>query len=123
MENSEQTARLEMARRLRASRLERGLSQAELAEVTGISRVAVSEIESGRRKVGSLELATLSRVLGQPPDYFLGTSSADEEHAGTRTINHLARTARKLAPSDQEQLLRFAEYLRHESQRRGGARE
>ena len=111
---------MEMARKLRNARKEAGLSQANLAEQTGISRVAVSEIESARRKVNSLELAELARVLGRDAEYFLGTARAEETFGSSPTIGHLARAARQLAPEDQQQLVRFAEYLRQQSQRRHG---
>lgn len=108
----------EMAAKLRQARKESGLSQAEVAEKTGISRVAISEIESARRKVSSLELAALARTFALEPDHFLGGAVGEEAYGAPATISHLARTARQLAPEDQEQLVRFAEYLKHQAQQR-----
>jgi transcriptional regulator with XRE-family HTH domain len=41
-----------LGRRLRELRTERGWSQAYLAEISGIGRVHISELENGRREAG-----------------------------------------------------------------------
>ena len=109
---------LELARRLRSSRLEAGMSQAEAADAVGLSRVAVAEIEAGRRKVSSIELNAFAQAYGRPIEFLLGTKSGTDIAAGSPVMNHLARTAKQLTPDDQRQLLRFAEYLRSESRKR-----
>lgn len=48
-----------------------GLSQEEIAKSLGISRVAVSQIENGDRKVSAEEVARLSRILNTPSDILL----------------------------------------------------
>jgi transcriptional regulator with XRE-family HTH domain len=107
-----------LGRRLRDARRELGLSQAQVSEKSGIGRVAISEIEGGRRKVSSLELARLARLFGHEPDYFLNAVSLDRGPTyASQKLSVLARTARKLSEHDQEQLLRFAEYLRREAKR------
>jgi transcriptional regulator with XRE-family HTH domain len=108
---------LALARRLRSSRLESGMSQAEAADAVGISRVAVAEIEAGRRKVSSIELNEFAQAYGRPIEFLLGTKPGDAV-AGSPVMNHLARTAKNLTHEDQQQLLRFAEYLRFESRKR-----
>ena len=86
---------------------------------TGMGRVAISEIESGRRKVSSLELANLARIFGREPAHFLSDEAGGRPtYASPSNLGVLARTARKLSEHDQEQLLRFAEYLRREGKRR-----
>ena len=109
---------LELARRLRSSRLESGMSQADAAGVVGVSRVAVAEIEAGRRKVSSIELNGFAQAYGRPIEFLLGTKPGTDAVAGSPVMNHLARTAKNLTPEDQQQLLRFAEYLRSESRKR-----
>lgn len=49
----------------------RGLSQAALAAELRIDRSAVSKMESGRRGVGSMELADIARATGKPIEWFL----------------------------------------------------
>ncbi len=109
---------LALARRLRSSRLESGMSQAEAADAVGISRVAVAEIEAGRRKVSSIELNEFAQAYGRPIEFLLGTKPGANAVAGSPVMNHLARTAKNLTHEDQQQLLRFAEYLRSESRKR-----
>jgi transcriptional regulator with XRE-family HTH domain len=108
-----------LGKRLRDARKELGLSQGQVSEKSGIGRVAISEIEAGRRKVGSLELARLARLFGHEPEHFLNAVEVDRPHTyASPKLSVLARTARQLSEHDQEQLLRFAEYLRREAKRR-----
>lgn len=81
---------------LRAARLAAGLSQAELAARAGISRQAVSAVETGRMSP-TIEVALrLARALGRPvdslfrlaedtplvPDVVVGAGTQDENEAG-----------------------------------------
>jgi transcriptional regulator with XRE-family HTH domain len=123
LRKTDSRSQVDMGKRVRSARLDTGFSQLELANQTSISRVAVSEIEAGRRKVSSFELAALARALDRPTEYFLGILNHPEETfggstGGSTTVVHLARAARQLGPEDQEQLLRFAQYLRTEARRR-----
>lgn len=109
---------VELARRLRSIRTEAGMSQAEVAEAVGLSRVAVAEIEAGRRKVSSIELNAFAHAYGRTVDELLGTQAETSATVGSPVMTHLARTAKQLTAEDQQQLLRFAEYLRSESRKR-----
>ena len=56
----------ELGSRLGRARLERNLTQRELAEEAGVERKAVQRLEAGE----SVKLSTFIRVLGVPPrDY------------------------------------------------------
>ncbi len=57
---------VELARRLRFSRLNVGLSQEAVAAELGVPRPTISQIESGKRGVGSLELAKLAELYHYP---------------------------------------------------------
>jgi transcriptional regulator with XRE-family HTH domain len=83
------------------------LSQAQVAEVLGIPRAAVSAIESGRRRVSSLELKKLGELFGASVDRLLGNDVKEDPTAAA-----LFRTAKVLTPEDRQQVLRFAEFLR-----------
>src|SRR5216684_1447656 len=117
MSGSPRNQAAELARRLRNSRAESGLSQSQAAAATRLSRVAIAEIEAGRRKVSSLELAALAKAYGQDIAVLVGGIIAEDAY-GSPVVSYLARTAKQLEPHDQEQLLRFAEYLRSESRKR-----
>lgn len=79
-----------IGRKLKELRNSRDLKQSELAELVGLSRPAISNIESGKR---SLTLATLKRfceVYGIDISYFgIDTSSYDETTDLTLRIESL----------------------------------
>jgi transcriptional regulator with XRE-family HTH domain len=100
-----------MGSRLREAREFLGLSQEVVAEVLQIPRASVSAIESGRRKVSSLELRDLARLYKRPLEYFYDDAErADDED--DETAQALFRATRNLTEDDKAQVLRFAEFLR-----------
>ena len=54
-------------RHLKAERVLRGLTQAQLAKRLGRSQTWVSEIERGRLQPGDVDVALICRVLGRSP--------------------------------------------------------
>jgi transcriptional regulator with XRE-family HTH domain len=102
-----------LAARLRDSREYLGLSQQFVAEQTGISRSAISDIERGTRRVESIELKRLSQLYRYPVEYFLGEEPSGTDTADADTIQALARAAGELTPGDRDQVLKFANFLRH----------
>jgi transcriptional regulator with XRE-family HTH domain len=98
-----------LADRLRETREFLGLSQQEAASAANLTRLALSAIETGRRRVESVELQALARVYGQPVTYFLESQEAD---AGGQDLRFIARAAKELSPEDRSELLKFAEFLR-----------
>src|SRR4051794_39705040 len=99
-----------LAERLKETREYLGLSQQFVSSQTQIPRSAISDIERGVRRVDSLELKKLSRLYHYPVEYFLGD---EEDNADASTVQALARAAGDLTPKDQEEVLRFANFLRH----------
>lgn len=99
-----------MGVRLREAREFLGLSQEAVAEALRIPRASISAIESGRRKVGSLELREFARIYKRPLDWFYG--SGEEPIVEDETVTALFRATSNLKPEDKEQVLRFAEFLR-----------
>jgi transcriptional regulator with XRE-family HTH domain len=100
----------ELGERLRRSREYLGLSQGEVAAHMSLSRPAITNMESGRRKVSTFELARLAQLYRQPYEYFLGEAP---EVAEDETTGALFRTTRDLSDSDRQQVLRFAQFLRN----------
>lgn len=60
-----------MLERLRAARLEAGLTQVEVAEALGAPQTFVSKIELGERRIDPLELQELAELYCKPLVYFL----------------------------------------------------
>jgi transcriptional regulator with XRE-family HTH domain len=107
-----------LAKRLREAREYLGLSQEYVAQQTGISRPAVSEIEGGNRKVDSLELKRFSKLYGRPIEYLLGENMGEEGEAAIGASadpleGKLRAMTRGLKAEDREEILRFVEYLKH----------
>ena len=61
----------ELGQRLKSAREAIGLTQQQVADQVALTRVAVSQIESGHRTVSSLELMHLSRLYGRDMTSFL----------------------------------------------------
>lgn len=61
----------DLGARLAEARKAARLSQAELAAAIQLERTAVTKIEAGERKLDSLELARIARVLRRPIDWFV----------------------------------------------------
>jgi transcriptional regulator with XRE-family HTH domain len=100
-----------MGARLREAREFLGLSQEVVADALGVPRASVSAMESGRRKVSSLELRDLARLYKRPIEFFYN----DESGGGTaedEATQALFRATRNLTPDDKEQVVRFAEFLK-----------
>ena len=60
--------------RLKELRLEKGLSQEQLAKETDLSRSAIGFWENGQRVPSALAIITLAKYFGVSADYLLGLS-------------------------------------------------
>lgn len=98
-----------LGERLRQAREYLGFSQGEVAEHMSLSRPAITNIEAGRRKVSTFELARLAALYRRPYEHFLGEI---EEVPQDATTGALFRAAQELSEGDKQQVLRFAEFLR-----------
>jgi transcriptional regulator with XRE-family HTH domain len=98
--------------RLREAREYLGLSQEFVAERLGVPRASISAIETGRRKVSSLELRDLALLYKRPLSYFLGDSAEQTDEGRDETASALFRATRNLSEEDKQQVLKFAQFLR-----------
>jgi transcriptional regulator with XRE-family HTH domain len=101
--------RQQMALRLREAREYLGLSQDDVAAALGISRPAVTNIESGTRKVEAIELDKLARLFGRTVEYFL---TGEQAIASKSRADFLARTLNGLSEQDLNEVARFADFLK-----------
>ena len=95
---------------LREAREYLGLSQEFVADKLNIPRASMSAIETGKRKVSSLELKSLAQLYRRPLSHFLPDEGPAEPE--DKTTKALFRTAKSLTKGDQEQVLRFAQFLK-----------
>jgi transcriptional regulator with XRE-family HTH domain len=84
--------------KLKQARLEAELKQEQAARYLRVTPSAISTMESGQRKVDSMELFYLSKLYGKPMEWFF-----DEEHPLT--------TARGIRWYDKDPLIREIIFL------------
>lgn len=110
MSDQNDQQRLEIASRLKEAREYLGLSQDEVAGVLGLARTAITNIESGQRKVEAVELDRLAKLYGQTVDFLLSgvrpAADADDR------VQFYARTFKGLSDGDLKEVGRFAQFLR-----------
>lgn len=96
----------ELGTRLQKLRLALQLSQEYVAQQLHIGRAAVSQIEQGKRKVTSEELAMFSRIYGVSADELLvGRKAELPSQVFTRRFNELDEI-------DQQEILSLMEFKR-----------
>jgi transcriptional regulator with XRE-family HTH domain len=106
-----------LGERLREAREYLGFSQDQVATFLGVSRSALSLIESGQRKVDALELKKLAGLYKRSVGYFTGE---EEDAAIGADVQYLARKVSELSSEDREELARFADFLRARKQKKEG---
>jgi transcriptional regulator with XRE-family HTH domain len=117
MSQAHEQERQKLGERLKREREYLGFSQDDVAEALGITRSAVSLIESGQRKVEVLELKRLATLFGRTVADLTGQES---EEPAAEPVKALARLAKTLSPEDLGELQRFAEFLRSKERSRRG---
>jgi transcriptional regulator with XRE-family HTH domain len=71
---------MHIGERLRRQRLQRGFTQTELAERSGVRQSLISRLENGTRDNPSADnLRRLARALGCTTDYLVGMHEDDDE--------------------------------------------
>lgn len=98
--------------RLKEAREYIGASQDKVAALIGVSRSAVSEMESGKRSVSAVELKKLSKLYQRSVSWF----TDDLVQGVPADVEYLARTASDLSDNDRIELQRFAEFLKAKSE-------
>jgi transcriptional regulator with XRE-family HTH domain len=109
-----------LGERLKEAREYVGLKQDDVAKNLGIPRSALSNVEAGTRKVDAIELSRLAKLYQRPVAWFTG------EDPGTATkvpaeVAHVARAAAALSKQDQEELARFADFLKSRARTKAGS--
>ena len=107
--SDERTIQTVLSKRIKEEREYRGLSQEEVARYLGVSRSAISLIESGLRHVSAEELSQLARLYQTTMESLTGR---DDEAAEPDSVRLVARAAARLSATDRGEVLRFAQFLR-----------
>ena len=106
--------------RLRAARLERGLTQGDLAGKAGLPPASISHFESGTRKPSFANLRRLAQVLNASTDYLLGR--VDDLGIGI-AADPLYRDVEKLTDGDRELAKEFIGLLAARNNRKPGGKD
>src|SRR5208282_837251 len=77
----------EIGRRIRALRLERGLSQTELGNLIGVTFQQIQKYEKGANRVSAGRLQRLSQALKAPITFFYAGSSDAQENPQDDSID------------------------------------
>lgn len=112
-QDTDEEERRRLGDRLREARKYLGLKQEEVATYLKIPRTALTDIESGQRRVEAIELTRLARLYRQSVGYFTGEDEASASLPAD--VAHLARRVADLSAQDRAELGRFADYLRTRS--------
>jgi len=89
----------EIAQRIRAARLQRNLTQQDLAEKFNKTSATISDIERGKTQITASDLVLFSELLVKPIEYFFGEDFSDSD------IEDVIALMRKLPPETRKQQL------------------
>lgn len=104
--------RTAIAGRLLAARRHSGLSQGQVAKLLGLHRPAISEIESGKRRVSAEELTRLAEIYGVSPNWLTAAQDAGPDPS----VELAARDLQRLAPEDLDIVLQLVQTIRRDRQ-------
>src|ERR1700674_2142829 len=77
----------EIGRRIRALRLERGLSQTELGNLLGVTFQQIQKYEKGANRVAAGRLQRVAESLDVPITFFYSGSTDSKETAESDTVD------------------------------------
>lgn len=110
----EGSRRVVIATRIREARRLAGLSQGQVAEILGLHRPAVSEIEAGNRRVTAHEISELAALFDVSASWLLG-DGAETVDINDMHVQLAARELSKLKPEDLSRLLTVLASMREEA--------
>ncbi|MBN1538289.1 MAG: helix-turn-helix domain-containing protein [Anaerolineales bacterium] len=94
-----------IVRKIKEARLERGLTQKDLADHLGKTAAAISDLERGKVQVTAGDLYHIAQLLNKPIEYFYG------EEFGDSAIQDLVAIVRKQPPKEQANTIELSRML------------
>ena len=91
---------------------ETGITQAELARKTGISKASISQYVSGAVDMSASNVVRIADALGVTTDRLLGTEFDRAASSGDAALTRLLVAYARLTPEQRELLSRIAEVIR-----------
>ena len=99
----------EIGARLKQARLEKNLTQAQLAEEAGISVSFLSNLESGRQAMNILTLISLLDKLNISADWLLNNSTDSANHTAALEIE---KELASCTPKERDTILRLVRMMK-----------
>lgn len=109
MSASKQPAEI-FAERVKHLRGVRGMNQAQLAETSGLTPAAISQIEAGERVPAFKTILALAKALKTTPDNLLDMK-VEGLDPSLQELSALFRDLKEVSPEDLEKVKSFAKYL------------
>lgn len=105
---------------MRALRTGLAMTQAELARRCEVTQPSIANIEGGRTtEIKGYLLERLARELHTTPAYILQGAKSEDDHEATMLQAELVAIFAKLAPEDQQALIRSARGMYQSASRQG----
>lgn len=98
---------MEMKERIKMLMLERGLTQKELAKLSGITEASLSKYLSGERVPRIDVIVNLANALKVTTDELIGNEIEDSKMDLIRLKTVLARGMEKMSDKDKKELIKF----------------
>lgn len=89
--------------RLKDVREDLGLTQENVAKLMGVSRVIITNIETGTRKVSAEELSKFSKIYGWTMEELM-------EGANTQNVPAFTKAFKELSGEDQNEILNLIKF-------------
>jgi transcriptional regulator with XRE-family HTH domain len=100
-----------IGKRIKAKRVEIGMTQKGLADKVDISPSAINQFEKGEKKPSSEVLAHIANELGVSTDYLLGASDEEKMFLSDNVVAAF-RDFKELSKKDREIVLSHIEFLK-----------
>ena len=88
-----------IAQRIKAARLQRNLTQQDLADKLGKTSAAISDLERGKTQISASDLVILADLLVKPVEYFYGEDFSGED------IQDIISLIRRMPPESRKEQL------------------
>lgn len=108
--NNSSSEREKIATRIRDARVMAGLSQAQAAEKLNLQRPAISEIESGKRKVSAEEIIQLAELYRVDISWLLLQDKQNDLNMPEQ-VKFAARELSKLKPEEMNKVIDIIKML------------
>ncbi len=102
------------AKRVRLTRERQDLNQAQLAERSGLTPAAISQIEAGERIPAFKTILMLAKALGTTPDDLMGLEGAGLDPS-LQELSGLFKDLKEMSPDDLDKVKAFAAWLLSQS--------